>query len=276
MKITLTLVAALLVALACPRAEAQRKRKGKKVAAPLAKPVVIDAFRDKLQVLKSASDTYLAVVPGKTDMLWFGTAKAMYRQKTRGGGGNIKKGYSYFWEPRAGKGFYASGNRYRHQMGKIAFKDDIGNLECGKRKTAFMLLPQDKADAFLAKAKFFERRWKREAYSLARDHKGRYSYVDRLQRDHGGQGYRVFVGYRGKVKPTRLKNLALDSAGAVFFTRKGNLRLVMSRNTSESFWARRGKESKLIELPVYLNRYMIYAELGVYDGIRLGTPCDEH
>lgn len=244
-----------------------QKRKGDRVD--------VTKVAESLNVYKSASGTYIVIDPKKSDQFYYGKAKAMHRQWNKGSGGTTEKGYAYFWEPRLGKGYRASGNRYRHRMGKLVLDKGMGQLECGKRKTQFVLLGKAKAKKFLAKAKFYKPKWKREAYALARDQLGKYYFVDKLIREYGNRGFRVYMGYRGKMKKTRLVNVAIDSAGAVFATKKGHLRLVAG-NTAPPIWIRKSKETKLIPLPLGFNRYLIYTGLGVYDGVRLGTPCDDH
>ena len=42
----------------------------------------------------------------------------------------------------------------------------------------------------------------------------------------------------------------------------------------ESAWVQKGKREHLKSLPVEDNVALIYADLGVYSGQPLGTPCD--
>jgi hypothetical protein len=46
-------------------------------------------------------------------------------------------------------------------------------------------------------------------------------------------------------------------------------------NKSETMWMKGKAQTKLIFLPVEANVPMIYTELGVYAGEKLGTPCDD-
>ena len=116
-------------------------------------------------------------------------------------------------------------------------------------------------------------RWKTQGYALARDDKGTYYYVDRMREPEGNKNFRVFIGQRGAMKPAKMKNIVSDSEGDIFYTKKGELRLVLDK--SEQTWAKGKKQTKLTVLPVEDNVVLIYSELGVYTGQSLGTPCDD-
>ena len=67
----------------------------------------------------------------------------------------------------------------------------------------------------------------------------------------------------------------------IFATKSGDLRLVLDKKQMEAGekpvmkWVEGKKEVKLIDVPVENNAPMIYGSLGVYDGEKLGTPCDD-
>ena len=65
-----------------------------------------------------------------------------------------------------------------------------------------------------------------------------------------------------------------DSKGEVFSTRGGALRLLVGPDASP-MWIRGKVETKLTQVPVNENLHLVYTELGVYRGKRLGTPCDD-
>ena len=56
-------------------------------------------------------------------------------------------------------------------------------------------------------------------------------------------------------------------------TKKGELRLVLDRKKPS--WFQGKAVTELINLPLDDNRVMIYTDLGVSAGQRLGTPCDD-
>ena len=136
----------------------------------------------------------------------------------------------------------------------------------------------------VAGATFYQPRWTRQAYALARDNTGTYYFVDRGREEQFSKHFRVFVGPRGKLREVPLTNVVSDSEGDVFATKTGSLRLVL--NKGESTWlqetkapglkeTQRTKETRLVHLPVEDNVRLIYSDLGVYLGERLGTPCDD-
>jgi hypothetical protein len=70
-----------------------------------------------------------------------------------------------------------------------------------------------------------------------------------------------------------MSNIISDSEGDLFVTASGKLRLALSRR--ESAWSTPGETKKLIWVATEENGLMIWNELGVYAGERLGTPCDD-
>jgi hypothetical protein len=69
-----------------------------------------------------------------------------------------------------------------------------------------------------------------------------------------------------------MTNVVSDSAGDVFATKSGELKLVLGKK--EASWVQGKKAKDLILLPLEDNVQLIYSELGVYTGQPLGTPCD--
>ena len=98
-------------------------------------------------------------------------------------------------------------------------------------------------------------------------------YVDQAREPEGNKDFRVFRGQKGAVKPQKMVNIVSDSEGEIFITKAGKLRFVL--NKSEKTWVEGKKETKLIDLPIDDNHVLIYTDLGVYTGQRLGTPCDD-
>jgi hypothetical protein len=194
---------------------------------------------------------------------YYGDGKKMYAQTVRSGSADRKrqKFSRSFWAPRS-----------KRRWGYIYKEGDKWWITCDKRRTDLKLAgPRLIAKAL--SAKFYKSLWKRTPFALARDEMGIYYYIDRLQDEYGGKGYRLFVGPRGRMKKTRLVNIVRDSEGSIFATKKGALRLVL--NKRDAAWIHRGKRTKLTYVPPRRNAYMIYVELGVYTGKRMGVPCDD-
>jgi hypothetical protein len=229
--------------------------------------VDVSAIKDKLKVVSDGKKHYVAVVPfGENvfDHLYYGDGKTFWQQRVSGGGSSGTESFDrYFWEPRSKNQGRAS----------FSFRDGKYTLQCEERLVELKPLSDDEARKIVAAAKFAKSRWKRQAYLLARDNRGTYYYVDRLRDEAGGKGFRLFAGQKGAMKLQKMVNIVNDSAGDIFATRSGELRLVA--NQTESLWVEHEKETKLIALPVSDNHVLIYSDLGVYTGELLGTPCDD-
>src|SRR5262249_29526845 len=127
-------------------------------------------------------------------------------------------------------------------------------------------LTGDKARAVLDKAKFLSSGILRVPHLLARDDSGVYYYVDRIAELYGGKGYRVFVGRKGAMKQMPLIDVASDSAGEVFATKSGDLRLVRNRKSDDETiaWVKGGKHTELVFLDTDDNLALIFKDLGLY------------
>jgi hypothetical protein len=238
------------------------------VAAPTALDDTVDIgpVKDKLRILSDGKNHYIAVVPFETGDVHFfyGDGKAFYAQRVFASGSEATVSFSNsFWEPRVSAPYKAS----------FEYREKTYTLQCDDRKTEFKRVPDAEAKNVLDGAKFYKPRWKRQAYLLARDNKGRYYYVDRMREPEGNKNFRLFVGPKGSIKLQKMVNIVSDSEGDIFSTKTGELRLVLNRN--ESTWIEKKTPTKLIPVPVEDNHVMIYTDLGVYTGEPLGTPCDD-
>jgi hypothetical protein len=147
-------------------------------------------------------------------------------------------------------------------------------LRCGTRTLPLQLLAPARAKEVLLAAKVEPNPQQYGPHALLRDDKGRYYFIDKGLRKDNGRSYRVFLGNKGKLEPQKLVNLVADTEGEVFSTKSGELRLVVDRQDG-STWIQSGKKLQLRAVPVNENLPLIYNELGVYQGVRLGTPCDD-
>ncbi len=228
-------------------------------------PADISAVRDTLKILSDGQRHYVAVVPfGPSDHLYYGDGATFYAQRVFGSSSSGTDTFDFtFWEPRV---------KARYQAG-FEFRGGKYQVQCEERKTELRPLPDDENRAMLARAKFFAPRWRHRAHALARDERGTYYYVDRLREPEDSKSFRIWAGPKGRARPLKMVNVVSDSQGEVFATRAGDLRLVLARN--EATWVRKRKRTRLIPLPVEDNHVLIYTDLGVYTGQRLGTPCDD-
>ena len=114
---------------------------------------------------------------------------------------------------------------------------------------------------------------------LARDDEGVYSYVDRARTPPGNYDFHLYVGPRGNMKQRSLTNIVSDSEGDIFVSKRGRLKALHAKrqaNRPEHLeWIKGRTRSALTKVPLGLNAQLIYRDLGVYDGKRLGTPCDD-
>jgi len=238
-----------------------------------AKPIDIKAVADKLDVFKDdVGNFYVSPRPDTMSLddagpwVFFGDGKAMYQQRIIGSSSTPNKDLEwYLWAPRA-KGMVSA--RLDVFPGKLL-------LECRHTRDGSRPLTQlnaDEAKTFLAKAAFYPPLWQRQSHVLLRDDDGVYYFVDELREEFGGNGYRVFVGAKGAMKELPMTNVATDSAGEIFATKAGQLKLVAGKD-GKAFWIKGSKKTELTSLEPQDNRYLIYRELGIYGTI--GAVCDD-
>ena len=146
-------------------------------------------------------------------------------------------------------------------------------VHCGARVVPLTIVPADKGRELVKKATFAPNPQKYVPYGLARDDRGTYYYVDRGATEKTEKDFRLFVGQRGGMKPMKMTNMVSDSEGDIFSTPSGSLRLILEKK--QSLWVEGEKRNELKLIPVEPNLGMIYNDLGVYVGQKLGTPCDD-
>ncbi len=235
-----------------------------------AKPIDIKDAIDKLDVFRDDTGMYY-VVPrigsmdndGINDWIFFGDGKTMYQQRVFGFGSEATRYDWTVWAPRV-RGLV--GGRVGETANSLEVQCSSHN---GKRNT--VQLKADEAKMMLKGAKFYPPLWQRQSRTLARDDDANYYFVDQLSEDAGGNGYRVFAGPKGAMKELPLVNLADDSAGAIFATKGGDLKLIKGKD--DAVWIKGDKRIPLTVLDPSDNRYLIYRELGIYGS--LGTVCDD-
>ena len=146
-------------------------------------------------------------------------------------------------------------------------------LVCGTRKTTLQRVVGEEKSQILAAATYEDSPHGRRPYALARDARGRYYYVDQGESEAMRKDFRLYRGPRGNMKQLAMRDIVSDSEGEIFSSDSGDLRLVVDRD--EAHWITRAGKSALKRLPIRENYGLIYNELGVYLGQRLGTPCDD-
>lgn len=242
-----------------------------RLATDKARPIDIKPVIDKLDVFEDdTGGFYVSPRPGTLAFddagtwVFFGTPHAMYQQRVIGSSLEGGKHYEWsLWSPRA-KGLSA---------GLLELTGDAGVIQCRqKTRRPLKKLQADEARTFLGKATFYPPLWTRQAHLLARDDDANYYYVDELREELGGNGYRVFAGPKGGMKELPLANIATDTAGEIFATKSGQLKLITGEG-KKAYWIKGGKKAELTVVDTYDNRYLIYRELGIYG--QLGAVCDD-
>lgn len=238
-------------------------------AAAEPKPVAVDvkAIRDELLVLQDAAGGTYVVKPGRDPRAFYGTGKVLYEQVITGRSTNGEAWSVIIWAPRIAE--LRPGSIVRKVDGTFQKRCD------GKDDPILSQVTGDKAKAILDKYQFMSTALVRRPYLLGRDDSGVYYYVDTIAKQYGGKGFRVFVGKKGAMKEMPLTDVASDSAGDVFATRSGDLRLVGGgRGPGERkiTWIRGEKRTELVWLDLDVNSRLIFRDLGIYKF--MGTICD--
>jgi hypothetical protein len=201
---------------------------------------------------------------GMPESAWYGDGKNFYRLRVRGGGADGSEGTwnLSLWEPRT-----------PNANASLDYRDRKVKVGCGERNTELATLKAEDADKLLEGATFYTYRWTRQPYLLARDERGNYYFVDMLRDVDGKKDMKLYIGPRGKLKVQQMTNIVSDSMGDIFSTKSGELRLVA--NNDELKWVQGKDAQKLTRVPIDDNHVLIYTDLGVYERMPLGTPCDD-
>jgi hypothetical protein len=241
-------------------------------AEPKPKAVDIKPIRDELIVLGDADGGTYVVQPGKDGRAWYsiGKGKPFYEQIIFGrySDGSTGAWDLSVWAPRVPK----------LQPGSLQRKADGTFVRnCGEDNSVGLSeLATDKAKGVLDKGPFMSSAIIRRPYMLARDDAAVYYYVDAIRNEYGGNGYRVFIGKKGAMKQKPLTDIASDTAGDVFATKSGDIRIVRDTvdNSAKSniAWVKGGKKSALVSLDTDANSVLIYKDLGIYSFI--GSICE--
>jgi len=177
----------------------------------------------------------------------------------------------HFFDPRHVE--VKNGTLLRNACVAVDRKAKTCTLRCGARKKTLKLANDKTKAETLASAKYELSQLTRVPHALARDRRGTYYYVDRSQARSGGRDFRVYIGRRGRMRAQKMVDVVSDSEGEIFETKRGKLRLILRK--AEGLWMAKKQRRKLLLVPVKKNLPLIYRELGVYWGKRLGTPCDD-
>lgn len=231
-------------------------------------PGKLEPERDKLRLLTDGKSHYVAVRPFTSEdhTLFYGDGKRFFSvpMQSRSSQGDTAFLIT-FVDPR-----YFIEFRY---AADVQLRDGKYTVSCGSHTVPMTLVDAATAKPLLDKATFepSPRQW--SAYALGRDQTGTYYYVDHGRTPETTKRFRLFIGPKGNMKQQKMTNVVSDSEGDIFATKTGSMRLILDKK--ESSWTALKKTTPLRIIPVEDNLGMIYNELGVYEGERLGTPCDD-
>lgn len=244
------------------------------------KPILVSAeARAKATAYTDGKSHYLVVVPDERSVvrLYYGDGKRLFRVPIEGHG--MASGWD-FQDPRfMNKTANPDFRGIDWRLMSAAKQDDAKKtleVRCGERTATFTRVAEAAERALIDGASYEQTLRRFRPYALARDNTGVYYYVDRGYDEEdptAPKNFRLFVGQRGNLKQQKMTNVVSDSQGDIFSTKTGDLRLVLSKTESE--WVESGKSRKLLWVEPMQNLHMIFTELGVYIGERLGTPCDD-
>ena len=242
---------------------------------------------EKTAVCTDGKNHYVVVAPSEkqSTQLYYGDGKTFYRVPLPPW---VLTGDSFF-EPR----FFAKtkNSSFRGLDMRMYASVDYDakkatcSASCGERKTDLTILGEDaKKTLLMGKATFEPPLHKRAPHHLARDNDGRYFYVDKGNTSETEKNFRLFVGPKGAMKLQKMTNAVADTEGEIFTTKSGSLRYVTDRKNPPT-WIQGKKKLTLTVVPIEgtdeksgepINNYqLIYNELGVYLGEKLGNPCDD-
>jgi hypothetical protein len=228
--------------------------------------VDVSAQLKKMRVYSDGKNHFIAFARDKEQSIpseaFYGDGKSFYKLRAPGYGGDRDSWSISLWDPRLS-----------NALASLIYKEGEVSVECQSRKTALKELGVDDAKALASKAAFYGPRWKRMPRTLLRDDKGTYYFVDQQRDVPGMKDVKLYMGPRGKLKQQQMVNIVSDTQGDIFSTKNGDLRLIA--NQYDYRWVKGKKEVKLTQVSVEDNHVLIYTDLGVYEGMPLGTPCDD-
>lgn len=206
--------------------------------------------------------------------MYFGDAKRLSRVTLTEALGDGMFFEPRFVNPTANPNFRGVDVRLQSEVVRDGDKGTC-SARCGTRKSSLRALPAADAEKLLAGATFSAPLPAHLPHALTRDSKGNYYYVDKGATPETARKFRLFAGPKGNLKPLPMTNVVADSKGEIFSTKKGELRLIVGPGGTDSTWVAGKVKIPLTAVPVDENLNLIYTDLGVYGGEKLGTPCDD-
>jgi hypothetical protein len=149
-------------------------------------------------------------------------------------------------------------------------------IRCGGRQLELLALPQREGRRLLFTTTYYAPPFVRRPAWLARDDEGNFFFVD-AAREPGAQGpdYRLYAGPKGALARLEIVGQGHEGDALVLRTGEGRLRLGKGGEAGEELdWLAGGGKRALRSLDPAQHGPLIFSELGVYGGQKLGTVCD--
>jgi TolB-like protein len=223
-------------------------------------------------VFTDGAGHFITVVPdgGTDEPLFSGDAKKLFRAWLVGGGRDGQGGWSLtFWDPRFPSGWQRS----------LEGREGEVHLQCGDRKVPFRRLAPREARAALAGVQPHQPRWRRYPHALARDDDGNYYLLEGARGADGKPAavadFRLWVGPKARMAQVELADVLRDGGGFLAIAPSGKLSVKYDASgVAKVEWITAAGARSLTWLAPEENGPLIYGELSVWAGQRLGTPCD--
>ena len=160
------------------------------------------------------------------------------------------------------------------------------NLQNEAKRTQLRLLPPEEASVKLAQARVIPPPHKPyRTHALLRDDWGVYYLIEQNVDPYKQSDFRLWVGYRGAMERVPVITAAHDSMGVVLVSKDAAIRLVTQGAERGSgcqepgaYWVSKdptqATRKELIKVPYYENTQVIFSQLGIYDQLYFGQPCD--
>jgi len=242
----------------------------------------IEELRSKLYLYTDGGGHYLALAETVNQLVpkpvFWGDGNAFFAQRLLGGHAEKQSGTA-----QGTPDVFLKFNIMFLDLRTKLFANEIVKKESGEfyiactgRRKNLKPVPTEEAKAIVKRAKFYKRRFMRAPHLLVRDDTGTYYYVDKSDKE-GELDFQFFIGPRGRLRQTKLRNIVQDREGEIFATPDGSLRIIVdsdrNKNRDEAYWMQASKKQPLVSVPIDMP--FVFGELGMYARQKLGTPCDD-
>lgn len=225
-------------------------------------------LRAEMQVFGDGQGGFLALAAfgGPLAPVFFGNAGKLFRQEVLARREEGTTGYEVaLWEPRVPGG-----------RAQVYLKGGQAVVRCGERERELFPVALREGRRLLVAATYYAPPFVRRPVGLARDDEGDFFFLDAAREPSGrGPDYRLYAGPRGALFRLEIEALEREGDATVLLTAQGRLRLGQGGEASFPVdWLAGGGKRALATLELARHLPMIFGELGVYGGQRLGTVCD--